>query len=160
MSPVSWLGKCIYLRKLSKPAHTVLCKHLHNIFIWVRLSAVNDVNSRCVCVFVFGCRTRATGVCATSACEIATGRTQAVLFKECTACSLGNHFPWRREKETRILTRPSLLPSPSVASLRWESAFQHKRRSKQPHSKHTRYDPLPHPLCRPREPRCFPNWDD
>lgn len=64
MSPVSWFGKCIYLRKLSKPAHTVLCKHLHNIFRWVRLSAVNDVISRCVCVFVFGCRTWAMSVCA------------------------------------------------------------------------------------------------
>ncbi len=55
------------LCKPSKPAHTVLCKHLHNIFIEVRLSAVNAVDSRCVC-FVFGGRTQAMCVCATSAC--------------------------------------------------------------------------------------------
>lgn len=55
MSPMSWFGKCLSLLKLSKPAHTVLCKHLHNIFIRVCFSAVNNVNSRCVCECVFLC---------------------------------------------------------------------------------------------------------
>ncbi len=42
--------------------------------------------------------------------HLRVGRTQAVLFKECTASSLGNHFPWRREKETRFW--PGLHSSP------------------------------------------------
>lgn len=67
MSPKAGFGKNSSLCKPSKPTHTVLCKHLHNIFIEVRLSAVNAVDSRCVC-FVFGCRTQAMCVCTTSVC--------------------------------------------------------------------------------------------
>lgn len=92
MSPKAGFGKSRSLCKPCKPAHTVLCKHLHNIVIGQCLSAVNAMDSRCVC-FVPSSTTQTTCVCATSACEIATGRTAAVLFKECTASSLGNHFP-------------------------------------------------------------------